>query len=197
MTASDSSTSTSPPAARHVGTGAYVAAALSFFPLLGVLVGIVAIVWGLTTRRAGGRTIAAIGAGGIALTIALYGGLFYFGFVQRGGLYDDLRAKLAQQNLNAAVKEIEFYRLNNGKYPDLLADLQASESKTSVGKAVLIDPRLKSSLTPRLFYYKRIDADHYYLRGVGLDGQPFSKGSLGPKLPATAKLGLVASPATP
>ncbi len=184
------------PSAR-ISSGAYVVAGLSFVPLLGVAFGLAAIIWGLLSSRPGGRTVATMGAAGIAFTVALYGALFYLGFAQRGGLYDDLRAKLAQSNLDASVREIEFYRLSNGNYPDSLEDVKTSAGH-SVAAAELLDPRvMHGQMMPRLFYYKKIDADHYYLRAVGDDGRPFSPGSLGPEISPSAKLGLVAAPQNP
>ena len=109
-----------------IGLGAYVVAGLSFIPLLGVPLGIAAIVWGIVSRRTGHRLVALLGAGGIALTIFLYGGLFFFGFVQHGGVYDRLRGQLAQQQLYVLAQAIEFYRLQYGSYPDSLDQLKAT-----------------------------------------------------------------------
>jgi len=72
-----------------LGTAAYVVGGMSFIPLIGVLFGFAAIAWGLATKKLGGKRLAAIGGAGIAFTLVLYGALFYFGFAQRGGIYDD------------------------------------------------------------------------------------------------------------
>ncbi len=79
-----------------LGAFPFVIGGLSFIPLVGVLFGVAAIVWGLCTSRAGGRKLIILGGAGISFTVLLYGGLFYFGFVQRGGVYDELRTKLAR-----------------------------------------------------------------------------------------------------
>ena len=76
-----------------LGGFAYVLGGLSFIPALGVVFGASAITWGLVTRKQGGRRLACIGAAGIACTVVMYGALFYFGFMQRGGVYDDLRLR--------------------------------------------------------------------------------------------------------
>ncbi len=187
--------SMTPPPTRRIGAAAYVIAGLSFIPMLGVPFGLASIIWGLASKRTGGRVVAAIGVGGLALTVALYGGLFYFGFMVRGGIYDELRVRMAQDNLDSAVKEVEFYRVAHGKYPDSIEELRASLDKASLDALRLDDPRvIGGSVTPHLFYYKKIDDDHYALGGVGLDGQPFSKGSLAPKVAPDAKLGLVPAP---
>ena len=183
---------------KKLGVFPFVVAGLSFFPGLGVLFGLIVIVWGLAVRRRGGAKLALIGAGGIAFSIILYGGLFYFGFVQRGGLYDGLRAQLAQNNLNALVKSVEFYKLNHGEYPDSLVILQASAPKGSIESVHALDPRalaFGNEKDSRYFYYKKVDQDHYYLRGVAPDGKPFSPGALVPQVDVSGgKIGLLIAP---
>src|SRR3546814_19495008 len=79
-----------------------------------------------------------MGGGGIGFTIVLYGALFYFGFAQRGGVYDDLRAKLAQSTINSLVPSIELYKTQNGKYTESLKLLQGSLPKN--GFVTVFDP---------------------------------------------------------
>jgi hypothetical protein len=184
---------------KRLGCFPFVIGGLSFVPLVGVLFGLVAIVWGLNAKKRGGGKLAVVGAAGIAFSVLLYGGLFYFGFVQRGGLYDDLRAKMAQSSLNALVTSIEFYKLGHGEYPDTLDTLKASLKKDSIEAIYVFDPRVNASGPTGQFYYKRVDADHYYLRGVAPDGKPFSPGALVPEVTVTSgKIGLLTdSPPNP
>jgi hypothetical protein len=165
---------------------------MSFIPLIGILFGLVAIVWGLVTKKAGGKKLALIGVCGILLTIALYSALFYFGFVQRGGVYDDLRAKLSETTITSLVQSIEFYKTQNGKYPESLEVLQKSLPKNSM--VFVFDPTdVKMGGKPRYYYYQLIDSEHYYLLGVGPDGQPFTADDVLPKIEvgAKSKVGLV------
>jgi len=165
---------------------------LSFIPLIGVLFGVAAIVWGLATKKLGGKKLAAIGAGGIALTFVVYGALFYFGFEQRGGVYDDLRAKLAQTSVNSLVPAVEFYKIQNGKYPESLEALQKSLPKDNF--VSVFDPTATGlGAQPTYFFYERVGDDHYYLRGLGADGKPFTTDDIVPKIPPAAgsKLGLL------
>jgi hypothetical protein len=171
---------------------AYVVGGLAFIPLIGLLFGIAAIVWGLVTNKSGGKRVAALGASGIVLTVVLYGSLFYFGFVQRGGVYDDLRAKLVQSSLNSLVPSIEFYKIQNGRYPESLEQLQHSLPKESF--VSVYDSSIPSfSGQPPYFYYERVDADHYYLRSVGPDGKPFTGDDIVPQItiPPNGKIGLL------
>ena len=168
--------------------GYYVFGCASFVPLLGIFVGVIAITIGLSSRKKGGGVLALLGAGGIAFSVILYGSLFYFGFVQRGGVYDGLRAQMAQSTINALVPQIEFYRLQHGTYPPSLDALR----KASSGQSMLMtfDP---STTIPRPFYYERIGNDHYYLRGVGPDGKPFTADDLVPNVdvPDGSRIGLL------
>src|ERR1700735_5579716 len=94
-----------------IGSTAYVIGGLSFIPMIGVPFGIAAIVWGIVSGKAGRLKVALLGGSGIVVSIVLYGGLFYFGYAQRGGIYDRLRGQLAQQQLYTLVQAVEFYRL--------------------------------------------------------------------------------------
>jgi hypothetical protein len=170
----------------------FVIGGLSFIPLVGIPFGVVALVWGITTKKLGGKKLALIGSLGIIFTVILYGGLFYFTFVKRGGMYDDLRTELAQSSLNSGVQAVEFYRVQHGSYPESLKALQESLPKHSM--VFVIDPTdIKFSGKPRYFYYERIGTDHYYLRGMGPDGLPFTSDDILPQVQLTpgSKLGLL------
>ena len=176
----------------QVGAFAYVVAGLSFIPLLGVPFGIAAIVWGLATTKRGGKLAALIGAGGIAFTVLIYGSLFYFGFVHRGGVFDEMRRQMAQQNLNSLVPAIEFHKVGTGAYPRSLEELQGSQPKNSF--IFIVDPTdMKMMGAPRHFFYERAGDDHYYLRAVGADGVPFTADDIVPQVdPGLAgKIGLL------
>ncbi len=181
----------SDPAKRLAGLP-FVIGGLSFIPLLGVLFGLVAVIWGLTTRKLGGKKLALVGALGIVFTVVIYGSLFYFGFVQRGGVYDELRAKLAKTTLNSVVQAVEFYKLQHGNYPASLDELRSSLPKDSA--IFIYDPTIVGrGDAPREFYYERVDAEHYFLRGVGPDGQPFTADDIVPdvEVQAAGKIGLL------
>ncbi len=173
---------------RRLGAFPYVLGGLSFIPLIGVIFGIVSIIWGVRSKSIGGRKLAVIGASGIAVTVLLYGGLFYFGFVQRGGIYDGLRTQLAQAQLNTLVQSIEFYKVQHGAYPESLEEVRRSLPKASF--VSVYDPTQSG---PSYFYYERVDADHYYLRGVGRDGKPFTADDIVPQIDTASagKLGLL------
>jgi hypothetical protein len=173
----------------RLGVAPFVLSGLSFIPLVGAPLGIICVLWGLVTKKSGGRKLAGIGAAGIAFTVALFGALFYFGFVQRGGVYDDLRKRLAQSELNSLVPVIETYKLQFGRYPETLDDVKERLPKETF--ETIYDPRYVGQ--KRKFYYERVGDDHYYLRGVGPAGVPFSKDDIAPQIPTApgGKLGLL------
>jgi hypothetical protein len=128
-------------------------------------------VWGIARRS---WQLVLLGTCGILFTVLIYGALFYFGFVQRGGIYDKLRSQLAVTMLNDTVKEIEFFKLQNGHYPANLDEIQSKE-KTHFNN--MMDPtwieRPGSKFTQ--FYYELGPAGtFYFLRSVGPDDIPFT-----------------------
>jgi hypothetical protein len=178
-----------------LGAFPYVIGGLSFIPLVGIPFGLAAIIWGLVKRKYGGKKLVLIGTGGIIFTVLLYSGLFYFGFVKRGGVYDDLRVKLAESNLTQLVQAVEFYKVQKGRYPESLKTLEASLPKESmVFGHDPTDIHMKGEM--RYFYYQLRDENHYYLLGVGLDGNPFTDDDILPKVQLTSqgKVGLIIKP---
>lgn len=164
-----------------LGAFPYVIGGISFIPALGVLFGVIAITWGLVTRKAGGRKLAIIGACGIGFSVLIYGSLFYFGFVQRGGIYDDLRVKLSQSTITSLVQAIEFYKTQNGHYPDSLETLRKSLPDNAM--VFVFDPtHIDLAGKPRYYYYRLKDPSHYYLLGVGPDGKPFTNDDIIPDI---------------
>jgi hypothetical protein len=109
---------------KPLGCLPYAIGGASFIPLFGVLFGIIAIIWGIARRA---WQLIALGVCGILFTVIAYGALFYFGMFQRGGIYDKLRAQLAVTMLNDAVKDIEFYKLQHGRYPATLNEAEPKD----------------------------------------------------------------------
>jgi hypothetical protein len=87
--------------------------------------------------------------------------------------------------LDDCVKEIEFYKIQHGRYPASLSDVDPKETKTQFPKC--IDPTI-IDLNPnrdRHFYYQ-LDSSglFYFLRSVGRDGVPFTPDDIVPTIPA-------------
>lgn len=63
------------------------------------------------------------------MTIAIYGGLFYFGFVAKFGPYYELRKQLDRQLLNQTKRQILIYKEKYKKLPDKLDDMGETSSE--------------------------------------------------------------------
>ena len=162
-----------------LGVFPYVVGGISYIPLIGVPIGVITIIYGVITRKRGGMLLALIGAGGIAFTILIYSGLFYFGFVQRGGIFDKLKIELAETTITSLVRDIEFYKTQNGAYPTSLKALLASFPDTYVFDPTQVKVGNKQQ---RFFYYHLVGDAHYYLLGVGADGEAFTSDDIYPNV---------------
>jgi hypothetical protein len=163
-----------------LGTLPFVLGGLSFIPLIGVIFGIITLTWGATTSKVGGRKLAMIGASGIAFTFIIYGALFYFGVMQRDGVYDELRSQLGEATLTSLVQAIEFYKVQNGEYPENLEILRESLPENSL--VFIIDPTDVNAGEQRYFHYALEGDSNYYLLGVGPDGVPYTSDDLVPHM---------------
>ena len=113
-------TNLDPSAPKPKSVAGWIFGGLSFIPLLGVLFGIIAIIIGII-KKIKGQVF--LGIAGILFTIILYGGLFYFGFVAKTGIYADLKVKLVSQIINTDAGQIALYKNRHGKLPAKLSDL--------------------------------------------------------------------------
>ena len=52
-------------------------------------------------------------------------------FTYRGGMFDELRGKLARANLTGLVREIEYYKLQHGRYPGSLEELKPESGRAT------------------------------------------------------------------
>ncbi len=173
-----------PPEERKpLGCLPYAIGGASFIPLFGVLFGIVAIIWGIARRA---WQLIVLGICGILFTVLIYGALFYFGMFQRGGFYDRLRSQLAVTMLNDAVKDIEFYKLQHGRYPATLSDV---EPKDKMQVNHFMDPTSLARGSKDTHFYYQLDTSgsFYFLRSVGPDGIPFTADDVIPTIPANER----------
>jgi hypothetical protein len=171
------------------GSLPYVISGASFIPLIGVVFGLIAIVWGIARRI---WQLMVLGACGILFTIVIYSALFYFGLFHRGGIFDELRSQLAVTMLNDCVKEVEFYKLTHGHYPASLSELD-SRDKAQLPKC--FDPTIIDFNPKRdrhFFYQLDPSGSFYFLFSVGPDGVPFTADDIFPTIRADerAKTGL-------
>ena len=139
-------------------TAGWVFGGLSFIPLVGVFFGIIAITIG-ATKKIKGQIF--LGIAGILLTVILYGGLYYFGFISTTGPWADLRIQLASQIINTDAGQISLYKSQRGTLPTKLSDL-GTPSPTNM--FYTSDPWMTD-----LLYTLNSDGSSFELRSAGPD----------------------------
>ena len=164
----------------------YVLGFCSFIPLLGVLLGILSIVFGAIKFKSGGWKVVLLGVGGILFTIVLYGTLFLVAFGGKNNMMTEMQRQMAQANLRQCVMSLEFYRQVHGEYPAKLEDLPGSKfTPGSTMNFMDTSGGFGSNFTYQLFYYEKLpDGTGYFLLGRGEDGKPFTDDDLLPDLSA-------------
>src|SRR5205809_6843783 len=97
----------------------YLLGLLCLIPLIGGFVGLGLLLYGLIKYKDKWLTI--IGAFGILWTIIIYSSLFYG--MKHASIFKQGFGDISQMQLNSLVKNIEFYKLQHGQYPDSLEQL--------------------------------------------------------------------------
>lgn len=127
----------------------------------------------------------------IAIAVIRYGSIFR-PYAMDQGRIEQVRLKVAQGTIDALIPAIEMYKLTKGQYPDSLKELQES---APIGKYINVyEPSMgQTHVELKYFYYERIGQDHYYLRSVGPDGQPFTADDVIPHIPVgpNSKVGIL------
>lgn len=144
---------------------------ISFIPLVGVLLGILAIIFGLIALKkiksgeiGGGRFAKlgiVLGVLGVIFSFILYGSLFYFGFVKKDGPFGGMRVRVTQQALTQNVGALELYKKKLGKYPESL-EIATKEGFTIFPTDHYLNP---------LYYQVSEDGQSYEMSSLGPDGE--------------------------
>ena len=160
----------------------YLLGLLCLIPLIGAFVGLVFVILGIIRFKDKWFTL--IGVFGILFTIIIYTTLFYVG--NHTSYFKNGFREMSQIELNNLVKDIEFYKIKNGQYPDSLQQLTIS--------SVFINDPIESNQesTNHLFNYLKVD-DKYRLFSSGEDGIPNTKDDLYPQVSNKVinKIGLI------
>jgi Type II secretion system (T2SS), protein G len=166
----------------------YLIGILCFIPLIGFFAGLVLLILGLAHYK--DRVFVVMGVIGMLFTIAIYSSLFYFTF--NSGIVADGFASIAQSEVNDLVKNIEFYKLQNGAYPDSLQQLDTKDSFTNIYDPL---PAFEAGKKAVPFQYER-KGPKYLLFSVGKDGKPNTADDIYPTLTNadTSKLGFMRKP---
>jgi hypothetical protein len=169
---------TNPRSGRHL----YGRGWLGLIPLIGFFVGVGLLVLGITKYK--DRKLIWIGIAAMMFTIVIYGSMFLY------SNSDSARKEwisFVPNQLNAIVREIEFYRLQNGQYPDRLEQIQQN------GTQIFFNDPLSAKRNQKLakYNYVRI-GNRYQLFSSGIDKMPRTADDIFPTID-TSNLGLIIS----
>lgn len=162
----------------------YLLGLLCLIPLVGAFVGLGLLLYGLFRYK--DKWLAIIGAAGFLWTVIVYAALFYA--MKHTTVFNRGFEDISQVQLNSLVKNIEFYKLQHGQYPDSLEQLKADDQQVLIHDAA---QGMKANETV-LYNYKKI-GDRYSLFSSGQDGIPNTKDDLFPRvaIPDSSKIGLI------
>jgi len=83
--------------------------------------------------------------------------------------------------ITSLVQAIEFYKVQNGQYPESLEELRKSLPENSM--VFIFDPTdAQIGGEPRYYHYELQDESHYYLLGVGPDEKPYTSDDVLPNI---------------
>ena len=162
----------------------YLLGFLGFIPLVGFFVGIALVLYGLIKYKS--KKLILIGFLCMTFTILAYSALFYIGFVSDFGKKG--WNEHSQMELTTLVKHVEFYKIENGKYPD---SIQQLETKNEF--IFLADPtQMQKQKAGKTIYfnYKNL-GNRYLLFSSGNDGIPNTKDDIYPKVKINKNIGWV------
>jgi len=158
---------------------------IGIIPNVGVFAGLILIYKGFFNYS--DKKLVIIGVADILFTIVFWY-VFTSGTIQKS-LFADTDAKLAQSQVNSLVKNIEFYKIQHGEYPNNLE--QVNDTAVFVW---ITDPFLNKGRNNKNvnFHYFKI-RNKYTLFSVGLDNIPNTKDDIYPTVTMgdTIKFGFV------
>lgn len=162
----------------------YLLGLICLIPLIGAFVGLGLLLYGLLKYK--DKWLSIIGAAGILWTIVVYSTLFYIGKnapEARKGFED-----ISQMQIKSLLKDIEFYKLIHGQYPEKLEQLTDDDKLAPIYDAA----QGMNAQGIVLYNYKKI-GDRYSLFSSGQDGIPNTKDDLFPEVVITdsSKIGLI------
>lgn len=143
---------------------------LGLIPLVGFYVGLGLTLYGIFKYK--DRKLITIGIASMLFTILVYSTLNYFAFHTDIGKVD--KEKLAQVRLNSLIADIEYYKDQNGKYPDSLAQVK-------VERELLFIIDLTSKADVHYYNYTNL-GKNYLLFSIGMDQIKNTSDDIYPKI---------------
>jgi len=161
----------------------YFLGLICLIPLVGAFVGLGLLLYGLFKYK--DKWLSIIGAAGILWTVLVYSALFYAG--RHAPVFKKAFEEISQMQLNSLVKNIEYYKLAHGHYPDRLEQLKEDDQL-----APIYDAAQGMNSRGTVYNYEKV-GDKYLLFSSGQDGIPNTKDDLFPQVTITdsSKIGLI------
>jgi len=158
---------------------------IGLIPNIGVIAGMILIYNGIF--KYSNKKLVIIGIADILFTIVFWS-IFTSENIQNK-LFADTDEKLAQTQVNSLVKDIEFYKIQHGEYPDSLEQINDSSAFVWITDPFLNKGKNKKDVN---FHYVKIRTK-YTLFSVGSDKIPNTKDDIYPTVTMgdTIKFGLV------
>jgi hypothetical protein len=162
----------------------YLLGLICLIPLVGAFVGVGLLLYGLLKYK--DKWLSIIGAAGILWTVIVYSLLFYAG--SHASAFKKGFENISQLQLNSLVKNVEFYKLQHGQYPDSLQQLLVDDKLAPINDAAQgMNIKCKS-----YYNYGKVGGK-YFLFSSGGDGIANTKDDLFPQVIITdsSKIGLI------
>ncbi len=131
---------------------------LGIIPLVGFFVGLALTIYGIFRYK--DRKLTSIGIACMLFTVIAYSIIYYIGFYSESGKKGF--EKIAQFQLNSLLKDIEYYKLQKGYYPDSLKQMEKQNEIININ-----DPTQLGN-TNSNFNYEKL-GENYTLFSSGRD----------------------------
>jgi len=155
------------------GSHLYYWGFLGLIPNIGVVAGIYLIYNGIIRYKK--KWLVIIGLADILFTIIFWTLIFPNLSFDLG--INDVEKQMAQAGVNQIVKNIEFYKMQTGVYPDSLEQLGLENTfPTTVDYFSIED----SNKNKQDYIYKKVQYNRYTLFSVGMDHIPYTKDDICP-----------------
>ncbi len=161
------------------GTGAFVLSGMSFFPIIGVIPGIICIFNALISRKENSKKLGFLGFSGIMVTVILYG--FILPSIFNSKDFNKNFEPHSISTMTSLVRQIEYFKLQSSKYPKSIEELRSNLTEGEMVLTYDMSGPTTIGDRPREFYYEVInDSNNYLLFGIGQDSVPFTNDDIYP-----------------
>jgi len=144
---------------------------LGLIPLVGAFAGVYLILLGSSKYK--NKKLILIGSAAVLFTVVVYSSLFYYSMYSTKFRKDF--SHFCQPEMNELIKSIEFYKIENGQYPDSLEEVNDEKLFSHIW-----DPMAqKETDNKRQYYYKKAGGK-YVLFSSGVDRIPYNADDIFP-----------------